>query len=255
LATIEAIHLPGHKELRALADLIGAQAARLAAEINVPVGSVSPANAVVRAMESSLANQGLGRVRLDADELSATLDRLTDFKREHGAFLMADLIYAIDTIGVKARRGDKRYLARSKGIPSFEALVRCLEHNQTVLAGVSLLSTWWDDPARTRQVLDLDEKASHAGGLSCIVSGFNAARREYTLHTFHPRLGRRGVITLTEEAARQLLDLKELRLVEPAPLPLPFSQKAYRDLASRLPRTRKPATRSPRRSVRRRPRA
>ena len=50
-------------------------------------------------------------------ELSATLDRLTDFKREHGAFLMSDLIYAIDLIGVKASRGAARYVARSKADP------------------------------------------------------------------------------------------------------------------------------------------
>src|SRR5262249_57553999 len=95
-----------------IARAVSIEAQRLANEIKVPLGGTTSANAVVRAMEVSLHSQGR-RVRLDAAELSATLDRLSDFKRIGNSFLMADLIYAIVLIGVKEVSGKSRYVAPS----------------------------------------------------------------------------------------------------------------------------------------------
>src|SRR5262249_60457271 len=115
-----------------IARAVSIEAQRLANEIKVPLGGTTSANAVVRAMEVSLHSQGR-RVRLDAAELSATLDRLSDFKRIGNSFLMADLIYAIDLIGVKAVSGNSRYVARSKAIESLEHLVQALLQKKIVL--------------------------------------------------------------------------------------------------------------------------
>jgi hypothetical protein len=246
LSDHQAVELPWHDPLRTIAETVLNEAQRLSDEVRVPVGTSSKANAAARAMEASLRNQNLGRVQLDARELSATLDRLTDFKRDHGAFLMPDLIYAIDMIGVRARRGSARYVARSKAIESLDHLIECLRRNQTVLAGLTMSSAWWNDAATTRGVLDHDpKKAGTAGGLVCIVSGWNERRREFEIHSYRPLLGERGVLTLTYRAVEHLLDLSEARLIEAAPMPLPFSQKAQRDLASRLPRKSPAAKRSP----------
>ena len=82
-------------------------------------------------------------------------------------------------------------------------------------------SAWWNDPATTRGVLDHDPKAGIAGGLLCIVSGWNERRREFEIHTFHPLLGERGVLTLTYKAVEHLLDVSAARLIEAAPMPMP----------------------------------
>src|SRR5262249_20355236 len=91
LSKAQAVDLPWHTEIREIARAVSIEAQRLANEIKVPLGGTTSANAVVRAMEVSLHSQGR-RVRLDAAELSATLDRLSDFKRIGNSFLMADLI-------------------------------------------------------------------------------------------------------------------------------------------------------------------
>ena len=73
----------------------------------------------------------------------------------------------------------------------------------------------------------------------CIVSGWNEARREFEVHTFHPFLGTQGVLTLTYKAARRLLNVQEMRVIEAAPMPVPFSAKAQHDMTSRLPKTKR----------------
>src|SRR5262249_26469441 len=96
LSLANAVNLSWQGGLREVAEKVRNEERRLTEEIRVPVGDTSPANAAARAMESSISNQGLGDVSLDETELSATLDRLTDFEREQGAFMMPDLLYAID---------------------------------------------------------------------------------------------------------------------------------------------------------------
>jgi hypothetical protein len=238
LALAQAVDFPSWLDgVRRIAETATTEAQRINAEVRVAVGDPTPANAAVRAMEASIRNQNGGRVTLDEGELSATLDRITDFKREQGAFLMADLVYAIDIIGVRARRSARRYVARSKAITSLEDLVAALRHNQTVVVGLTALDTWWRDPAITKRPIEDDPAAHVAGGFLCIVSGWNEARREFEVHTFHPFLGSQGVLTLTSKAAKRLLNIQEMRVIEAAPMPVPFSAKARRDLNSRLPKT------------------
>jgi TIR domain-containing protein len=223
--------------VRRIAETATTEAQRLNAEVRVAVGDPTPANAAVRAMEASIRNQNGGRVTLDESELAATLDRITDFKRDQGAFLMPDLIYAIDLIGVRARRSARRYVARSKALASLDDLVAALRRNQTVVAGLRALDTWWSDPALTKRPIEDDPAANFAGGFLCIVSGWHEARREFEVHTFHTLLGNQGVLTLTYKAAKRLLNVQEMRMIEAAPMPVPFSAKAQRDLESRLPKT------------------
>lgn len=236
LSLANAVNLSWQVGLREIAEKVRNEERRLTEEIRVPVGDTSPANAAARAMESSISNQGLGDVSLDETELSATLDRLTDFEREQGAFMMPDLLYAIDFIGVKVKRKTLRYVARSKAVVSLPQLVECLRSHCTVLAGLTALNTWWDNPSSTRRVVDVEPKASIGGGMPCIISGWNERRREFEVHTFHPLLGQAGVLTLTYKAAERLLS--DMRLIEAAPMTLPFSTKARRDLAARLPKHR-----------------
>lgn len=245
LAQRQAVELPWHVPLLSIAETVRNEVQRLLDEVRVPVGASSEANAAARAMEASLRNQNLGRVRLDARELSATLDRLTDFKREYDAFLMPDLIYAIDTIGIKASRGSARYVARSKAIASLDELIECLRRNQTVLAAVMMPGAWLEHPESTRGVLDHDPKAGIMGGLACVVSGWNERRRVFELYTFRPWLGEGGVLTLTDKALSRLLVLDETRVIEAARMPVPASLKAQRDLQSRLPRKLPAARKAP----------
>jgi len=238
LTDAEAVDLSWHEGVHAIARTVSAETQRLADEIHVPLGAKASAtaNAAVRSMEASLFNQGLGSVKLDAAELSATLDRLSDFKRVGNSFLMPDLVYAIDLIGVKASRGVGRYVARSKRIESLDQLIEALRQKHTVLAGLMIMSNWWGDPGKTRGVLDFDPTASVVGGLACIVTGWDARRREFSIHTLNPGFGNQGVITLTYNAATKALEQTEMRVIEAAAMPLPFSSKAQRDLQARLPR-------------------
>ena len=248
LAEMQAVELPWHVPIRTIAETVQTEVQSLADEIRVPLGSQANANAAIRAMEASLHNQKLGNIKLDAAELSATLDRLSDFKRYGGAFLMADLIYAIDMIGVKAARGAARYVARSKKIASLDALIESLRERHVVLGPMMMARGWWDDPSSSRGLLDYEPKDGVAGGKVCIVSGWNARRRVFEIHTFLDVLGDRGVMSLTYKAVEQLLNLREARLIEAALMPKPHSQKALRDFESRLPRKRAAAKRPPKRT-------
>jgi hypothetical protein len=245
LSSAQAVTLPWHDGVREIAGVVSAEARRLADEIRVPLGNTSTANAAVRAMEASLFNQRLGRIRLDAAELSATLDRLTDFERVGNSFLMPDLIYAIDVIGVgvKASRGDRRYVARSKQIKSLDHLVQVLREHHIVLAGMALSAKGWNDPEATRGVLDYKRSDGLAGGVLSIVTGWDARRRVFEIHTFHRPLGNQGLVMLAYGAARHVLGLDEMRLIEAAEMPMPISQKARRDLESRLPKATRQASR------------
>ena len=244
----QAVDLPWHVPLLAIAETVRNEVQRLSDEVRVPVEASSEANAAARAMEASLRNQNLGRIQLDARELSATLDRLTDFERDFDSFFMPDLIYAIDTIGIKASRGPARYVARSRAIASLDELIACLHRNQTVLGALMMSGGWLEHPETTRGVLEHDPKAGILGGLACVVSGWNERQRVFELHTFRPWLGERGLLTLTYKAVQHLLELRETRVIEAARMPMPISQKAQRDLQSRLPRKPYAAKKAPKAS-------
>jgi hypothetical protein len=204
LRRLNAVELPWHQATGLIAEHVAAVARDMESEVRVPVDTTTstagPASrhAALMAMQASLKNQGLKKVELDARDFEATLGRLSDIERD--VYVFPDLIYALDLIGVKAKRSDQRYVARSKALASLDDVVTHLLRNQTVLAGVNRTMAWFRDA----------------------------------------RFGRSGVLTLSWDAARQLIDLNELRAIDTTPLPLPVSRKAMRDFESRLPRKRRP---------------
>jgi hypothetical protein len=77
-------------------------------------------NTVIRAMEVSLVAQGQS-VTLDPADLNDSLERFSD-PQWGGAFMFPDMVYVIDIEGVRARKGNQRYVARSFTLKSLDDL-------------------------------------------------------------------------------------------------------------------------------------
>ena len=256
MARLQAVVLPWHETTAELGNQISAKARELASEVRVSVAAAkadhapNSRQAALMAMQASLARQGRKGIKLDARDLDASLRRLSDLGHTRLVFF-PDLVYVLDLIGVKAHGSDQRYVARSKALKSLDDIVTHLQRDQTVLAAVTRTMAWFREPALSSGFIDHDPRPQLAGGLVGVISGWHVGRREFTVHTLDARFGRAGVLTLTWKAARQLIDTKELRAIDAAPLPLPYSARAIRDLKSRLPR-RTRATASPPATPRRR---
>jgi hypothetical protein len=57
------------------------------------------------------------------------------------------MVYVIDFIGVKAKRSDKRYVARSYPLSSLDDLPGQLRLERPILAGVQVFESWFREPA------------------------------------------------------------------------------------------------------------
>jgi hypothetical protein len=246
LATINALELPWHEGIVKLEDTIREvekkRAAEEAAELAererldltrgegfTKLGSRSQRtsdsfNTVIEAMELSLARQG-HKVSLDPNDLSESMEKLTGRSLDQG-FVMSDLIYVIDIIGVKTKRGDNRYVARSYPLKSLAGLPEQLRLRRPVLAGVRVFQSWFRKPTSKTGIIDAAKPGYSQGAIFGVIVGWDPGKQELKLVTPWRNWGDGGIAYLNSEAAKQSLVDSNLRAIEAVLMPEPFTRIA-----------------------------
>jgi TIR domain len=181
-------------------------------------------NVVIGAMEMSLAYQGQ-RVSLSSSDLWASMEKITGRQMDQG-FVFADLVYVIDIVGVKAKRSEHRYIARSYPLTSLQDLPKQIEHGRPVLAGVRVFESWWREPSSKTGFIDLAEPGDLQGAIVGAIVAWDPAKEELKLLTPWPTWGAHGTATLTRAAAERSLDPSNLRSIEVVQMPRPFTALA-----------------------------
>lgn len=197
-------------------------------------------SAAIYAMEISLRNQGHKTYALDGEDLSLALARIAEVKYFKGV-MFRDLIYVLDLVGVKAKKGAERYVARSRAIVDLNDIPPLLQCRTPVLAGFNVKRSWIETPATTTGVLEGGVGEPTVGGSLGVITDWNPRTLMFTIDTRRSVVGRAGVLELSFNAVADSVDRTEVRAIEAALLPVPLSLKAQRDLASIQPRyPRKP---------------
>jgi hypothetical protein len=178
-------------------------------------------NTVIRAMEVSLVAQGQS-VKLDPADLNASLGRFSD-PRWEGAFMFPDMVYVIDIEGVKARKGTKRYVARSFALSSLDDLPEQLRLGRPVLAGVQVFDSWFHEPIAKTGFVDVSGSGM-VGAVVGVVLAWDPASEQMKILTPWPTWGDRGMGTLTRAAAKQSIAVGQLRSIEATLKPEPLSK-------------------------------
>jgi hypothetical protein len=130
------------------------------------------------------------------------------------AFLFADLVQVIDFVGVKAKRGDARYVARSYPVASLEQAVEQLRLGRPVLASALITQDWLEPEAFRTGLLDFERRGVVQGSTVCVIVGLDPREKTIRLLTPWPEFGGNGIATLTERAANAALGGIEMRSIE-----------------------------------------
>jgi hypothetical protein len=179
---------------------------------------------VIRAMEMSLRHQDHS-VLLDPKDLDASIKKVTGRHVDEG-FLFSDLVYVIDVIGVKAKGSNQRYIARSYPLSSLDELPVQLKLGRPVLAGVIVYDLWEREPFSKTGLIELkpgDDQGHIIGGTVGALVAWEPRKEQLKLLTSFPKWGDHGMFTLNRAAAKQSLDVSQLRSVEAVLMPEPPS--------------------------------
>jgi hypothetical protein len=240
LATHNAFRLSWHEEVgdigRQVAKVERERAAREAAELaererlDLTRGSRVPPhswrsttatasfNVAIKAMELSLERQGRS-VRLASADFWQAMEKLSGRPPDQG-FLFDDLVHVIDFVGVKARRGAARYVARSYPVESLDEAVEQLALGRPVLTGLLITDRWFEEPAATTGRVDLADPGSVQGGTLGAIVAWDPRLEELRLLTPWPTWGDRGEATLARASAERALTLDEMRSIEAVEMPM-----------------------------------
>jgi hypothetical protein len=176
-------------------------------------------NVAISAMELSLERQGR-HVRLAPADFWKSMEKVTGHPLDQG-FMLADLVYVVDFVGIKARRGGARFVARSYPISSLDEAVAQLALGRPVLTGVQITQAWFEEPASTTGRIDeaqADPRNVTGSVLGAIVA-WDPRLEELRLLTPWPTWGDGGEATLTRQAAERSLGGGEMRSIETVEMP------------------------------------
>jgi hypothetical protein len=232
LSEREAFPLPWHEPMatlgRRVADIVRARAEKEAESraeqarldlrhlwANAPTAS----DVVTRALEAGLTG-AQERVRLDPDDLAASMKQLTGRSMADG-FYFADLVHVIDILGVKALGSTRRYVARSYPLAAFDEIPHYLRLGRPIIAEVAVFDSWFTEPTTSTGIIDASNPGKREGTTIGVVIGWNPARQELKLETAWPTWGDNGVATLGPEASEQSVSANNLRAIEPTLRPEP----------------------------------
>jgi hypothetical protein len=172
---------------------------------------------VVRAMELSLERQGRAR-QLSPADLQKSLEKVTPPGLDTG-FMFYDLIHVVDFVGVKARRGSSRYVARSYPVATLEQAVEQLRLGRPVLAGVQVSDDWWEPQAAQHGVLDFERPRQFQGATVCAIVSWDPRDGNVRVLTPWATYGDGGQLTVSPRAAKQVFLTGNMRSIEPVELP------------------------------------
>lgn len=194
-----------------------ADRARLDLTAGRRIGSVAGKGSydiAIRAMEMSLAHQGRRR-SLDSLDLAASLTRMFPSFAADGGYMLPDLFYVIDVVGVKATGSKDRFVARSYPLRRIDDIPSQLQLGRPVLAGMTAFESWNREPATTTGFID-DEKSGHiVVAFMGAVLGWDPLKQQFRVLVPWPKWGDKGIATLTMKAAHASFDMTTLRSIEP----------------------------------------
>jgi len=237
LAAHHAVHMSWHQDVAKIGrEIVSVERERAAQEaatraehFDLTAGRSGPPvinthaalGVVVEAMEMSLNKQGRPK-QLSAADLERSMRKLTHRDVVADGFVFADLIHAIDLIGVKAKRGTTRYVARSYPVGSLEEAVAQLARDRPVLCSALVTDDWWK---AENGVIDFEEPGGIQGATVCAIVGWD---RHDGLQLLTPwsGYGDGGKVTLTERAAKHVFPTPEMRSIEPVERPEPYTTES-----------------------------
>ena len=177
-------------------------------------------NVVLRTMEMSLAHQG-SRLSLDVQDLVSSMTKIFPSFGDDGGFLMEDLIYLIDVVGIKAKNSKNRYVARSYPLRGIDDIASQLELGRPILAGMTAFDTW-NLPATVKTgFVDGEKPGKHLVGFVGAVLGWNPFKEQFRVLVPWHRWGEKGIGTLTMKAALASFEIPSLRSIEAVLKPEP----------------------------------
>lgn len=184
--------------------------------------SATDRDAVLIAMEMSLAFHGK-RVLLSQGDLHMKLTKLTKRKLDKEGFVMADMMYVIDHVGVRAKRSKKVYTARSFGLAAMDDIVGQLRLGRPVVAGLTWRQRWLEEPIAKTGKLDLKTDDRISGGSMITIVGCNEEDMSIRF-MWHLGWGDRGLGWMSMATARVCIDANSYS-IEAAEMTVPYTRQ------------------------------
>jgi len=208
-----------------------ADAAKRAKNIELPTGAFlnqkkrAGKNIFIAAMEFSLKLQGK-RVSLDEKDFLRTLDKMQDKElKGTNSFFMEDVIYILDVVGIKEKKSDKRYIARSYLLKSIDDLPLQLTLKRLVLCSILFDFSWYDDKTIVPELIDIDtNKEPMNASTTAFIRGWNYEKEHIKLQTAYTNWGNNGLLTMTKAAALHHIEKQYLRSIEAVEMPRSYKQ-------------------------------
>jgi len=169
-------------------------------------------NVVVRTMEISLARQGQ-KVWLSAGDFASSYQSLTKRTLDQG-FFTPEIVYLIDFIGVKAKKSETRYVARSYPVRRLAEIPGQLALGRPILVGVMLQESWGKPPITKTGFIDVNPDNRVLGGVLGAVLGWDPMKQTIKLLLPWSTWGDHGMATLTRRAAEAYLIFSDARSIE-----------------------------------------
>jgi hypothetical protein len=178
-------------------------------------------DAVIIAMELSLAFHGK-RVSLSQKDLHDKLFHHTKQKPDTVGFVVADMMYVIDHLGVKAERSKKIYTARSFRLSGIDEAIGQLRLGRPLVTGLTWRQRWFEEPILKTGILDFKRDDRISGGSMITIVGCN---EEDMSMRFMWRLawGERGLGWISKATAAACLH-DNLYSIEAAEFTMPYTR-------------------------------
>jgi hypothetical protein len=174
-------------------------------------------NVVVRAMEMSLARQGQ-KVWLSAADLARSYKTSTKRSLDTG-FFAPEILHIIDFVGVKAKKSNSRYVARSYPLSGFAEVPAQLALGRPILVGVQVQDSWFKSPIMKTGIVDFQAGNTFLGTVLGAILGWDPAKQVVKLLSPWSTWGNRGTGILTKKAADEYLQSKEMHSIEAVLMP------------------------------------
>jgi hypothetical protein len=189
---------------------------------------------IVTAMEYSLSRYGK-KIGLDAKDFYDTLSHYEENAelKKYGGFFYEDMIYVIDFIGIKAKTGNKRYVARSMPLKSISDVPAQLTLKRPVMCGFIMYEDWFDKNVSRTGMIDFDKpKGGYTGSTVGVIISWNPVSETISLLTPWPNWGKKGMATISKNAMYHI-ETKYLRAIEAVEKSPPLSESLLK-LSNRM---------------------
>jgi len=179
-------------------------------------------DAVILAMETSLAIYGK-RVSLSTGDLRKKLTKLSKRKPDTDGFVMGDMMYLIDHVGIRAERSKTVYTARSYRLDSLNDIVGQLRLGRPVVVGLTWRRRWLEEPIVKTGKLELRKDESISGGSMITIVGYNEEEKAFRF-VWYLSFGDRGIGWMSIATARSAIHGSPYS-IEAAEITVPYTKR------------------------------